>query len=71
MTFNSPKSAATAGLGAVGFVFLFVAIFALSWAIASGLTAIALNTIGGFGLSFAKVVGIGLLLAVVTSNSSK
>jgi hypothetical protein len=72
--FSSPKNAAVAGLGAVGAVVLtvlaFVVIFALGWAFSAALVALFLNVIGGFGLSFAQVVGLGGLLAVSTAGTA-
>lgn len=75
MTFDSPKSALATGFGAIGLAVLAVlavaALIALNWALASVIVFLGLNAIGGFGLSFAQVIGIGLLLSAVTPTVSK
>lgn len=57
-----PLTAATA----VGFVIGVILLIAVNIAIATGIVAFALNTVGGFGLSFWKVVGLGILFAQVS-----
>lgn len=52
----------------IGIALLVALVFVIGWAVTAALAAFFLNVIGGFGLSFAQVVGLGGLISVITTG---